>query len=358
MSAARALLLAALLAPLAACRATSPATTMDAPHDAPYVLVLGTAQDGGLPQIGCERACCRAAWDDPARRRLASSLCLADPRTGRRWLFDASPDLREQVERARGHPGTRAAGAAAANMTAAGAAAANMTAAGAAAADMTAGAARPPLFDGVFLTHAHMGHVAGLLHLGREAYAARALPLWTTAALARFLRENAPWELLVRAGHVELRELAPGERVELAPDLAVEAIAVPHRPEHSDTVAFLVRGPERTLLYLPDIDKWSRWERSIEELVASVDVALLDGTFYADGEVPGRSMDEIPHPFVEESLRRFAALPASERAKIRFTHLNHTNPAADEHGEAAAAVRDAGFAIAREGEVHRLGRLP
>ena len=78
-----------------------------------------------------------------------------------------------------------------------------------------------------------------------------------------------------------------------------------------------------------------------EDLIAQVDVALVDGTFFADGEIPGRSLADIPHPFVCESLARFGALPESERAKIHFTHLNHTNPAADPAGPAAAAVRAA-----------------
>ena len=310
-----------------------------APHSpspsGPYVLVLGTAQDGGLPQIGCGTDNCAPARSDPARARRVSSLLLCDPRDGRRWLFDCTPDLAEQIERAEGHPPTR-----------------------------VASGLRPALFDGIFLTHAHMGHYGGLLELGREAYSVREVPTWVTPRFADFLRANGPWSLLVEERHLVLRELslmdfAAGEPVALAPDLAVVPFRVPHRDEFSDTVGFELRGPRRTLAYLPDIDKWEAWDAlagpgSVETLLARCDLALLDGCFFADGEVPGRSMKEIAHPFMAESMARFAALPERERAKIRFTHLNHTNPAAAPGGEARRMLEAAGLRVLEEGEVLEL----
>lgn len=310
------------LAELFACAMPQPS---DATSSGPYALVLGTAQDGGLPQIGCDDERCRRARRDPAQARLVSSLLLVDPRARKRFLIDATPDLPRQIELARGHPGDR----------------------------VHAGP-RPPLVDGILLTHAHVGHYAGLLHLGREVYGSQTTPVLCSARMAAFLSENAPWSLLVETGAIELRVLEPDVPVSLTDDLAVTPILVPHRDEFSDTFAFLVRGPERSLLYLPDIDKWEHWERRIEELLAQVDVAFLDGTFYDAGELPGRDMAEIPHPFIVESIERFRGLPQSERAKLRFLHLNHTNPAADPATAAAASVRAAGMAIAREGDVHRL----
>jgi len=287
---------------------------------APYVLVLGTAQDAGLPQIGCHAACCTAARRDPARRRLVTSLLLADPRAGRRWLFDATPDLRDQVEVARGHPATR-----------------------------VEEGPRPPLFDGVFLTHAHLGHYTGLLQLGPEAYAAHDLPVYGTASMNALLAGQAPWRLLVERDMLRLHDLVPDQAVALAPGLTVTPLLVPHRREFTDTCAFVLRGPSRALLYLPDIDKWERWSTPVEDVLRTVDVALLDGSFFADGEIPGRSMADIPHPFIVESLERLAALPAAVRDRVYFTHLNHTNPAADPDGEAAARVRAAGMHVLAEG---------
>ncbi len=316
-----------------ACRAPGGARVEAAPLDRPYVLVLGTAQDGGLPQLGCDEANCAAARRDPARRRRVTSLLLCDPRSGARWLFDCTPDLGEQLELARGHPPTR-----------------------------VAAGPRPPLFDGLFLTHAHAGHYAGLLALGREAYGARELATWVTPRFARFLTDNGPWSLLVAELRLVLHELEEGRRIELAPDLSVVAFRVPHRDEFSDTLGFQIHGPERTLVYLPDIDKWEAWDAfgdapaagRVEDLLARCDVALLDGCFFAEGEIPGRSLAEIPHPFVSESLARFASLPPEERAKVFFTHLNHTNPATDPVSEAARTVRAAGMRVLDEGRVFGL----
>jgi len=306
-------LLALLAARSGADEAAGPAT--------PYVLVLGTAQDAGIPQIGGRAAPDEAARRDPARRRLVTSLMLCDPASGGRWLVDASPDLREQIDRAAGQPPTR-----------------------------RIEGARPPLVDGIFVTHAHIGHYLGLAQLGREAYNAHEVPLHVSPAMAQFLRSNAPWDLLVKLRNVVLTPFTAGVPVALTPTLSVTPVAVPHRAEYTDTYAFLVKGPRRSLLYLPDIDKWERWDQKIENWIARVDVALLDGTFYGDGEIPGRAISEIPHPFIAESLARFAGLPAGERAKIVFTHLNHTNPAALPGTPERAAIEAAGMRVAVEGE--------
>lgn len=289
------------------------------------MVVLGTAQDGGLPQIGCEEPRCVEARRDGRSRRLVTSLLLADPRSGQRWLFDASPDLARQVELARPHPMTR-----------------------------SLDGARPPLFEGVFLTHAHIGHYLGLAQLGREVYGSSGLPTFGSSRMLSFLRENAPWKLLVESRALELREISPEGEVELAKDLRVSALRVPHRDEFSDTLAFIVRGPRRSLLYLPDIDKWERWELRLEDVLARVDLALVDGTFYADGEIPGRAMAEIPHPFISETLARLSSAPLELRHKVVFTHLNHTNPACDEGGAAQRAIQAAGMRVARDGELIEL----
>lgn len=303
----------------------APGSEPDALPEVPYLVVLGTAQDGGLPQIGCAKACCVAAREDPSLRRLVTSLLLVDPRDGRRWLFDATPDLGEQVERARGHGGPP---------------------------DDAPG--RPALFDGIFLTHAHLGHYTGLLQLGREAYGSARITLVGTSRMTTFLGANGPWSLLFDGGYAEPEVLRPGETRELAPDLSVTALSVPHRAEFSDAVAFLVRGPEKAALYLPDIDKWERWDRPLEDVLGQVDLALVDGTFFGPDEIPGREMAEIPHPFIVETLERIEPLPAEERDKVWFTHLNHSNPAANPESEAAAAVRRAGAHVLAEGALFRL----
>lgn len=311
--------LAILAFVLFGCAAPRPTPTQ------PYVVVLGTAQDGGLPQIGCKEEICVRARQDTLRRRLVTSLLLADPRSGKRWLFDASPDLREQVERARPHPASR-----------------------------REVGERPALFDGVFLTHAHVGHYAGLMQFGREIYGAHDLPIWVAPRMREFLSSNGPWSLLVESHAIALVDMPLDHEVELAPDLFVSALRVPHRDEFSDTLAFVIRGPRATLCYLPDIDKWERWDVQLEDLLGRVDVALLDGTFFADGEVAGRAMSGIPHPFMAETMQRLSSASKELRAKVVFTHLNHTNPASTPGSDADRRVRAAGMRVAVEGEIIEL----
>ncbi len=284
----------------------------------PYLVVLGVAQDGGYPQAGCRRACCKRAWSDPRRRRAIASLGIVDPASGERWIVDATPDFRDQLRRLDEI----------------------------APAPETAG----PGLAGILLTHGHVGHYAGLIHLGREAMGTRAVPLHVMPRMKKYLSSSGPWDQLVRLGNVMLRPMWDGTAIRLNARLGVTPFLVPHRDEYTETVGFKITGPRNSFLYLPDIDKWEKWRTPIEEMLAGVDAAYLDGTFYAAGEIPGRDMSEIPHPFIVETMKRLAALPASERVKVRFIHLNHTNPALDPTGPAARAIRRAGFNLAVQGE--------
>ena len=85
------------------------------------------------------------------------------------------------------------------------------------------------------------------------------------------------------------------------------------------------KGPARELLYIPDIDKWEKWGRRLEDELAAVAVALLDGTFETETELPGRSLLEIPHPLVGETVGR---LSGKTRADVRLHPPEPHQPAA------------------------------
>lgn len=313
--------------PAAAQRSNAPQATVASGAPEPYIVVLGVAQDGGYPHAGCRRACCEAAWGDASLRRGVACVAIVDPVSGQRWIIDATPDFPEQL---------RALDDLAPLATQAGA--------------TGAGAAPGPGLAGILLTHAHIGHYTGLMHLGREVLGARGVPVYAMPRMREFLAKHGPWDQLVRLGNIELRPLAAGQPVALNERLTATPIVVPHRDEYSETVGFRIAGPRRSVLYVCDTDKWEEWSAPIETLLGQVDVAYLDGTFYAEGELPGRSMAEIPHPFIQESLRRFAPLAPEERAKIRFIHLNHTNPALRAGGEARRQIERAGLRVAEVGE--------
>jgi len=249
-------------------------------------ILLGVAQDGGVHQAGCECVNCRQAWADPALRQWVACLALVDRASKQSWLIDATPDFREQLHALQ---------------------------------DI---APDCPL-GGIVLTHAHVGHYAGLMHLGREVMGARDLPLYVTPRLADFLRDNAPWSQLVALRNVQLRLLSPNVEVPLGPNLWLTPLLVPHRDELGDTLAFVVRGRKRRrLFYCPDIDAWEPWEHDLRGFVAGNDVALLDATFFSASELQGRDVAEVPHPLVTDTAARLAGVDCD----VRLIHLNHTNP--------------------------------
>jgi pyrroloquinoline quinone biosynthesis protein B len=203
--------------------------------------------------------------------------------------------------------------------------------------------------DAILLTHAHMGHYAGLIHLGREAAATRKVPVVATPRMCAFLRNNNPWRRLVEWEHIALEPLVPGKERVMAPGLAVESIPVPHRDEDSDTVGYLFRGPSKSLLYVPDSDAWGRWDRPVARLLERADIALLDGTFFDPREVTWRDPAEIPHPTIRSSLDLLGETASSGGCRILFTHLNHSNAALDPRSEASKEIIRRGFAVAEEG---------
>ena len=213
---------------------------------------------------------------------------------------------------------------------------------------------RPVSLAGIFLTHAHIGHYTGLVHLGREVMGAKGTPVYAMPRMKSFLENNGPWSQLVSLQNILLRNLSADSTVVLNERIKITPMPVPHRDEFSETVGYKIEGPQKSLLFIPDIDKWNLWEKDILKEIGKVEYALLDGSFYQNGEIPGRNMIEIPHPFISESMEIFKGLPTNEKAKIHFIHFNHTNPVLLENSGAGKNVLGAGLGICGEGEVFEL----
>jgi pyrroloquinoline quinone biosynthesis protein B len=295
--------------------ASAAATGGEAAVRGPFLRVLGTAQDGGFPHAACDCERCFLARSVPELRRLVASLAIVTPERGGVHLVDAGPDLREQLDLlrdVRDVPEDRV--------------------------------DREPV-DGIFLTHAHIGHYLGLALLGFEAVNTSALPLWATPRMTAFLSANGPWDQLVRFGNVELVELDAATPVELGGGVTVTPLWVPHRDEYTDTVGFRIAGPSRTVLYVPDSDPWDAWPTPVEEILSGVDVALLDGTFFSTHELPGRSVEEIRHPLVGDTMDRLQPLVDAGGLEVWFTHFNHTNPLLDAASEEQELLEKRGFRL-------------
>ena len=273
-----------------------------------YIQVLGIVQDAGYPHIGCEKDCCKVVSPGDY---FVSCLGLVDKTNNKRYLFDATPDIHNQINLLEKFPEAN-------------------------------------LIDGIFLTHAHIGHYTGLMYLGREGLGGKNIMVYALKRMARFLKKNGPWDQLVKLNNISIQTISNKEFVKLSANIFVIPIRVPHRDEYSETVGYKIIGKSKKILFIPDIDKWDEWKKSIIEEVKLVDYALIDGTFYNGSEL-NRDMREIPHPSIEETLQLFSNQPFAERNKIYFIHINHTNPILTNKNGIRDLVEDLGFNIAERG---------
>lgn len=247
------------------------------------------------------------------------SLGLVDPISDRNFLFEATPDIGKQLywlQRL------------------------NLNS--------------PAYPAGIFLTHAHIGHYSGLQFLGKESAAAHRIPIYVMPKMAEFLSHNGPWDALVNNQNIVLNQMVAGQPTAVSAALSVTPLLVPHRDEYSETVGYYIKGPEKSALFIPDIDKWNLWEESIEDWVKKVDYAFLDATFFSGDELGGRDMSQIPHPSVEESMELFENLTADDKKKVIFIHFNHTNALLDSNSEAFKEVQSMGFNVAQALQVFPL----
>ncbi len=277
------------------------------------IVVLGTTQDAGSPQIGCNKACC----SDINENRMVASLGLIDPKDHSTFVIDATPDFVHQTRLLKDYCSFPNFG----------------------------------IPDAIFLTHAHIGHYTGLMYLGKEALAADSLKVFCMPRMQQFLNNNGPWDIMVKEGMIHPLPQINKKFLPISESISIAPITVPHRDEYSETVGYLVKGPNKLALYIPDIDKWSVWDESILAWIHQVDYAILDATFFNGSELPNRDISAVPHPFVVESMELFKQLDPKDREKVIFTHFNHTNPLLDNTSLESKQVTDAGFRLAELGMV-------
>lgn len=279
-----------------------------------FIVVLGVTQDAGYPQAGCEKECCKVYYEGKEEKKLITCLALVDRTTSQYWLFEATSDITQQLKNVQSY--------------------------------ITNAPDYSP--DGIFITHAHTGHYTGLMQLGREAMGSKDVSVYAMPRLDSFLQSNGPWSQLVSLKNIRLNRLNADSTVQLNASFKVTPVKVPHRDEYSETVGFIIESDKKKVLFIPDIDKWEKWGRDIVAEIGKVDIALLDGTFYKNGELPGRDMSEVPHPFVEESMQKFSSLTSAEKSKIIFIHFNHTNPLLKKQSAEKEKVKRDGFGVAEE----------
>lgn len=284
------------------------------------LVILGTIQDAGSPHIACTKKCCADLFLNPDPERQVISLGVVDHVNNKRYLFEATPDISRQMKSLRNY---------------------NFPAA-------------QEIVNGIFLTHAHIGHYAGLMYLGKEAIDANRVPVYTMPRMKEYLETNGPWSQLVERENIDIIPMQDEKTIPLTDRIEVTPFLVPHRDEFSETVGYHIKGPNKSALFIPDIDKWEKWSKDILEEIKKVDYAFLDATFYSGEEINRRDISEIPHPFIIESIEKFSVLEDAERQKVTFIHFNHTNPVLNPNGEVVKSILNQGFKIAQINESFEL----
>ena len=138
------------------------------------ICVLGSAQDAGVPQIGCYCENCSRAYTKDSFKRLVSSIAILNQTNEKTFLIDCTPDFKAQLAildyMSRKYSG------------------------------LSSKITPPKNYDhnlnisGIFLTHAHMGHYMGLTQLGKEAGNSQLIPVYGTKKMIKFLNSNKPFK--------------------------------------------------------------------------------------------------------------------------------------------------------------------
>jgi len=277
-----------------------------------FIYILGNVQDAGLPHIGCQHKFCKEKFNE-FEEYFTTSIAVVDPLERKYILFEASPDLPYQLNYL-----------------------------------------EKEIFnefllpESIYITHAHIGHYTGLMYFGREALGAKNLMVKVLPKMGDFLMTNGPWNQLVDINNIQIQNLNFGLNTNELRNITVTPIQVPHRDEYSETAGFIIKGKNKKALFIPDIDKWEKWNKNLKQLVYEFDYLLLDSTFYDSNEI-NRDISEIPHPLVIETINLLDDLSSEQKDKVYFIHMNHTNLMLDPSSELTKLVTDKGFNITRLG---------
>ena len=289
------------------------ATTIPIYTQSEYIYILGNTQDAGMPHIGCKHKFCLDNFTK-YEEFYVTSIAVVNSDLNKYILFEATPDITYQLNNLKNNIFQEFL-----------------------------------LPEALYISHAHIGHYSGLMYFGREALGTKNLLVKVLPKMSIFLRKNGPWSQLVELNNIQIKNTKFDEsNLELS-NIQVTPIKVPHRDEYSETAGYIIKGKNKKALFIPDIDKWEKWDKKLIDLVMKFDYLLLDATFY-DMEEINRDISEIPHPLVSETISLLNTLSKEYKSKVYFIHMNHTNPMLDPDSDLSKSVIKKGFNIARLGQ--------
>ena len=260
-----------------------------------YIYILGNTQDAGLPHIGCQHPFCEDSFN-VYEEHYTTSIAVVNSDLKKYILFEEFL-----------------------------------------------------LPESIYITHAHVGHYTGLMYFGREALGAKDLMVKVLPRMSNFLQNNGPWSQLVDINNIKIKEINFGSSTKELANIDITPVKVPHRDEYSETAGYIIKGKNKKALFIPDIDKWEKWDRDLSQLAKEFDFLLIDATFYDSKEI-NRDISEIPHPLVTETIDLLSGLNTENRSKVYFIHMNHTNMMLDPNSELSKLIISKGFNIARLGQ--------
>jgi pyrroloquinoline quinone biosynthesis protein B len=278
-----------------------------------YIYILGNTQDAGLPHIGCQHPFCEDNFN-VYEEHYTTSIAVVNSDLKKYILFEATPDITFQLNNLKKN-----------------------------------------IFDefllpeSIYITHAHIGHYTGLMYFGREALGSKELIVRVLPRMSNFLQNNGPWSQLVDINNIKIKEINFGSSTKELANINITPVQVPHRDEYSETAGYIIKGKNKKALFIPDIDKWEKWDRDLSQLAKEFDFLLIDATFYNSKEI-NRDISEIPHPLVTETIDLLNGLSIENRNKVYFIHMNHTNMMLDPDSELSKLITSKGFNIARLGQ--------
>jgi pyrroloquinoline quinone biosynthesis protein B len=278
-----------------------------------YIYILGNTQDAGLPHIGCQHPFCEDSFN-VYEEHYTTSIAVVNSDLKKYILFEATPDITFQLNNLKKN-----------------------------------------IFDefilpeSVYITHAHIGHYTGLMYFGREALGAKDIMVRVLPRMSNFLQNNGPWSQLVDINNIKIKEINFGSSTKELANIDITPVQVPHRDEYSETAGYIIKGENKKALFIPDIDKWEKWDRELSQLAKEFDFLLIDATFYDSNEI-NRDISEIPHPLVTETMNLLSGLNKENRNKVYFIHMNHTNMMLDPNSKLSKLITSKGFNIARLGQ--------
>ena len=277
-----------------------------------YIYILGNTQDAGLPHIGCEHIFCEESFNSH-EKYYTTSIAVVNSDLKKYILFEATPDITYQLNVLK---------------------------------ENIFGEFQLP--ESIYITHAHIGHYTGLMYFGREALGSKNLLVKVLPKMSNFLKTNGPWSQLITLKNIRIQSTKFDLSNSELSNIKVIPIQVPHRDEYSETAGYIITGKNKKAIFIPDIDKWEKWDKNLIELVEDFDYLLLDATFHDSQEIK-RDISEIPHPLVSETINLLNSLSKKKKSKVYFIHMNHTNPMLNPNSNLSKSIINKGFNIARLG---------